>query len=561
MASIFPAALPRAIGHCSKVPFCLRRYGTPLVTQCATSYKLRYRNFCSASSIINIEKVRNIGIIAHIDAGKTTTTERMLYYSGITDEIGEVHDGDTVTDYLEQERERGITITSAAVTFPWKKHRINLIDTPGHVDFTVEVERALSVLDSAVVVLDASAGVEAQTITVWSQADRHKIPRIVYLNKMDKATADVDMCLNSIRKLGQTPVQIHLPLFDTSSAERRVFYGFIDLISMKQFKWTPGTDSDGTEYQVTPVEEASHLYEEASAHREELAGAIAELDEALSERVLSVANIDQITPNELTVALRRATISHKLIPVLCGSSYKNIGVQNVMDAIISVLPSPKDLVKQHTPFYEGHLCALAFKVIHHKRLGALTFVRLYTGEIKSNISVYNVNRNRKEKVAKVYVALADEFKEVASITAGNIVAISGLDCITGDTLVSSLTAVSQVRDVPKCVNESNLLIGSFGLFSCRLVKGCVRGCSMSIDLAKKNAREMNKVQFWLDQWFLIQFSFARSRHHLLHSKATSKMHFTNCRGKILLLKLMFTNLVKYFFLEWASFTLKLLKID
>lgn len=397
------------------------------------------------SAVGSIEKIRNIGIIAHIDAGKTTTTERMLYYSGITEEIGEVHDGDTVTDYLEQERQRGITITSAAVTFPWKKHRINLIDTPGHVDFTLEVERSLCVLDSALVVLDASAGVEAQTVTVWSQADRHKVPRIVYLNKMDKETADINMCIESIKKLGQTPVRIHHPLFRNIHPDKRSFYGLVDLISMKQFTWNHDTSqSDGSQYQVTCVDETSSVYNEVICAREDMLATIAETDELFSERLLNVGHINDITAHEVLLALRQATLSHKLIPVLCGSSYKNIGVQNTMDAIINLLPSPSEVMKKHSILYTNQLSSLAFKVIHHKMLGALTFVRIYTGEMKSNCNVFNVNRNRLEKVVKIYVALADEFKEITSVTAGNIVAVSGLECITGDTLVASAAALTQV---------------------------------------------------------------------------------------------------------------------
>lgn len=378
--------------------------------------------------------IRNVGIIAHIDAGKTTTTERMLFYSGLTDEMGEVHDGDTITDYMEQERERGITITSAAVTFPWKKHRINLIDTPGHVDFTVEVERSLSVLDGSVVVLDASAGVEAQTVTVWSQADRHSVPKIVYLNKMDKNTANVDMCLKSIQKLGSRPLLLQLPI----KFGAKDFRGVVDIIRMEKLIWSLQQQSDGTVFESTPLDsrEDMELFEAASEKRESLIASLADNDDDLSTNVLEASSTADISPSIIIPALRKATIAKHFVPVMMGSSYKNVGVQLLMDSILTLLPSPLEVEKKNTTYFKDHFCGLAFKVIHHKTLGALTFIRIYTGEIKPSTKIFNLSRNRMESIIKLYIACADEFKEVPILSAGNIIVATGLECVTGDTLAS-----------------------------------------------------------------------------------------------------------------------------
>ena len=394
--------------------------------------------------VSDMNRIRNVGIIAHIDAGKTTTTERFLYYSGLTSEMGEVHDGDTVTDYMEQERERGITITSAAVTFPWNKHRINLIDTPGHVDFTVEVERSLSVLDSALVVLDAGAGVEAQTVTVWSQADRHNVPRIVYLNKMDKQNADVDLCLKSIRRLGSEPLMLHHAIKKSA----KDFIGIVDLVTMEKMMWDNSSkDCDGSDFKVDPLSEKDDLYEECLRNRESMIAQLADEDESVAESLLSHDDVSQIPLNILKDAVRRLTINRTFIPVLCGSSFRKVAVHPLMDAIIDLLPSPLDVVKRNTSYFAGFFCGLAFKVMHHKQMGSLTFVRVYSGELKPGTRIYNVNRNRQESVSRIYVALADQFKEVPYITAGNIVVVSGLECVTGDTLVTSASILQEVSDM------------------------------------------------------------------------------------------------------------------
>lgn len=394
-------------------------------------------------------RTRNIGIIAHIDAGKTTTTERMLYYSGLTSTMGEVHDGDTITDYMPQERERGITITSAVASFPWRKHRINLIDTPGHVDFTVEVERALTVLDGAIVVLDASAGVEAQTTTVWSQADRYELPRIVYLNKMDKQGADVAMCLKSIRKLDANPVLIHLPV--RSEADK--FIGLVDIVSLEKTVWDTSASSDGSGFTMTRLSDKKStgdidnvLYDTACKMRDELIGSLCELDEQLAEVVLANEHIDSLSPDVIYNSLRRATIKQNLLPVICGSSYKNTGVQNLMDSILRLLPSPLETKQTNAVTYYGDkFCGLAFKVIHDHILGALTFIRVYSGVLKPLSKIYNVNRSQTEKVNKLYSVLANEYKEVLVCTRGSIVIVTGLQiCVTGDTLVASQDVAEHV---------------------------------------------------------------------------------------------------------------------
>ena len=404
-----------------------------------------------------ISLIRNVGIIAHIDAGKTTTTERMLYYSGLIDNLGEVHDGDTVTDYMEQERTRGITITSASVTYPWKKHRINLIDTPGHVDFTVEVERCLSVLDSALVVLDSSAGVEAQTLTVWSQADRFSIPRLVYLNKMDRNDSDIDLCLNSIKKLGSKPLLIHLPIKSPNPKipEKKDLTGIVDVIKMEKLIWSSSSDpltqlnSDGSVYDTLPLDpvDDKDLYQEALNMREDIIGSLSDFDERLSEAVLNDQNLVEIPHPIIMNALRRGTISRKVVPVLVGSSYKNMGVQSLMDAMLQFLPSPIEVIKKHSKYYNQVFCGLAFKIIHHKRFGALTFIRIYSGQLKPGTKIFNVNRNAYESVQKIYLALADEFKEIPLVTAGNIVAVTGLTCVTGDTLVDSQKSVDEAKTI------------------------------------------------------------------------------------------------------------------
>ena len=388
----------------------------------------------------------------------------MLFYSGLTDGMGEVHDGDTVTDYMEQERERGITITSAAVTFPWKRHRINLIDTPGHVDFTVEVERSLSVLDSALVVLDASAGVEAQTVTVWSQANRHSVPKMVYLNKMDKKGADVNLCLKSIKRLGSNPLLLHLPV----TTESGVFCGIIDVINMKKLLWKQLkgdtlNHGDGEEFSIEPLtkETDASQFKDALNTRENVIASLSDFDDDLSNAVLESPSLEDIPASLITNSLRRSTILGNFVPVMIGSSYKKIAVQPLMDGILSLLPSPLEVSKKHTKYFDGNFCGLAFKVIHHKMLGPLTFIRIYSGEVKPGSKIYNLSRSRVESVNKIFIACADEFKEIPVLTAGNIVVATGLDCVTGDTLISSSSIIDEVKkrflkDHPNFDSESGV---------------------------------------------------------------------------------------------------------
>ncbi|TKC33593.1 hypothetical protein EI555_002060, partial [Monodon monoceros] len=366
----------------------------------------------SLHSIINppIAKIRNIGIMAHIDAGKTTTTERILYYSGYTRSLGDVDDGDTVTDFMAQERERGITIQSAAVTFDWKGYRINLIDTPGHVDFTLEVERCLRVLDGAVAVFDASAGVEAQTLTVWRQADKHKIPRICFLNKMDKIGASFNYAVESIReKLKAKPLLLQLPI-----GEGKTFKGVVDVVSKEKLLWNPNSD-DGKDFERKPLLEMSDP---------ELLKEITEARNALIE--------------QLQTAVHRVTLAQTAVPVLCGSALKNKGVQPLLDAITMYLPSPEERNYEFLQWYKGDLCALAFKVLHDKQRGPLVFLRIYSGVIKRQLAIHNINGNCTERISRLLLPFADQHVEIPSLTAGNIALTVGLkNTATGDTIVSS----------------------------------------------------------------------------------------------------------------------------
>ncbi|KAK3508725.1 hypothetical protein QTP70_004275 [Hemibagrus guttatus] len=367
--------------------------------------------------------------MAHIDAGKTTTTERMLYYSGYTRALGDVDDGDTVTDYMAQERERGITIQSAAVTFDWKEHRINLIDTPGHVDFTLEVERALRVLDGAVAVFDASAGVEAQTMTVWRQAEKHNIPCVCFLNKMDKPGASMTYSVESIKtKLKANPILLQLPV-----GSGKGFMGLVDLITKQQMTWR-GTSwaDDGRAFEtkaLQPPDDPEFL--------EEVNQARATLLEQVQE------------------AVRRVTLSRKGVPVLCGSSLKNKGVQPLLDAITAYLPAPDERNHDLVRWYKDDLCALAFKVVHDKQRGPLVFLRIYSGSMKPQSAVYNINRNGTERMSRLLLPFADQQVEIPSVSAGNIALTVGLkQTVTGDTIVSSkASAAAAVRRAHNKVDE------------------------------------------------------------------------------------------------------------
>jgi elongation factor G len=386
-----------------------------------------------------LEKTRNIGIMAHIDAGKTTTTERILYYTGRTYKIGEVHEGAATMDWMEQEQERGITITSAATTCQWKDHRINIIDTPGHVDFTVEVERSLRVLDGAIALFDSVAGVEPQSETVWRQADKYGVPRIAYINKMDRVGANFAAGVQTmVERLGAHPVPIQLPI----GAEAD-FRGVIDLITMKAIIYK---DELGKEQEE--VEIPAELAQEAAAAREHLLEEVSHYDDGLLEMILEEA---QIPEQRIREAIRKATLEAKLTPVLCGSSFKNKGVQPLLDAVIDYLPSPLDvppvsgleMVKgqeqareaTREPSDDQPFTALAFKIMADPYVGKLTYFRVYAGHLQAGSRVLNVNSGRVERIGRILMMHANEREEVPEVYTGDIAAAVGIkQVMTGDTL-------------------------------------------------------------------------------------------------------------------------------
>jgi elongation factor G len=385
----------------------------------------------------DLAKVRNIGIMAHIDAGKTTTTERILFYTGINYKIGEVHDGAATMDWMPQEQERGITITSAATTTSWLDHTINIIDTPGHVDFTVEVERSLRVLDGAVAVFDAVAGVEPQSETVWRQADKYDVPRICFVNKMDRVGAEFHRCVEMIvTRLGATPAVVQLPWGVESD-----FRGVIDLVRMRALEWK--TEGKGDKYDVVDIP-ADHV-DAAREWRDKLLETVAENDDEMMELYLGG---EEPTEEQLVAAIRRATLASAINPVLCGTAFKNKGVQPMLDAIVDYLPSPLDIpsIKGHAVGNEDQVVerhadpeepfsALAFKIMADPHLGKLTYIRIYSGTLEAGTQVLNSIKGRKERIGKIYQMHANKREERPSAAAGAIVAVMGLkDTTTGDTL-------------------------------------------------------------------------------------------------------------------------------
>ncbi|MGI6879280.1 elongation factor G [Microbacterium sp. gxy059] len=392
--------------------------------------------------LTDLNKVRNIGIMAHIDAGKTTTTERILFYTGVNHKIGETHDGGATTDWMEQEQERGITITSAAVTCFWDGTQINIIDTPGHVDFTVEVERSLRVLDGAVAVFDGKEGVEPQSETVWRQADKYNVPRICFVNKMDKMGADFYFTVETIvNRLKATPLVMQLPIGSESD-----FVGVVDLLSMKALVWPGDAKGDvtmGASYETREIPE--DLVERAEEYRQKLVEAVAETDEALLEKFFGG---EELTLDELKAGIRKLTIAGDAYPVFCGSAFKNRGVQPMLDAVVDYLPSPIDVpaIEAHDPkdesiIIERHadasepFSALAFKVVTHPFFGRLTYVRVYSGQLESGSQVINSTKGKKERIGKIFQMHANKENPVDSVTAGHIYAVIGLkDTTTGDTL-------------------------------------------------------------------------------------------------------------------------------
>jgi elongation factor G len=383
-----------------------------------------------------LDRYRNIGIMAHIDAGKTTTTERILYYTGRSYKIGEVHEGTATMDWMEQEQERGITITSAATTCFWREHRVNIIDTPGHVDFTIEVERSLRVLDGAVTVFDSVAGVEPQSETVWRQADKYGVPRICFVNKMDRIGADFYRCVQMIKdRLGAKPLVLHLPIGVESD-----FAGLVDLVAMKGIIWKD--EALGAEFVVGDIPD--DMKEQAADYRHQLVEAVVEQDDAAMEAYLEGKEPDVETLKKL---IRKGTIAGSFVPVLCGSAFKNKGVQPMLDAVVDFLPSPVDVPDVKGVEVDGDkeltrksddndpFSGLAFKIMTDPFVGSLTFVRVYSGVLNSGTQVVNTVKGDKERVGRMLLMHANSREDIKEARAGDIVAIAGLKgTTTGDTL-------------------------------------------------------------------------------------------------------------------------------
>ena len=387
---------------------------------------------------VSLDMTRNVGIMAHIDAGKTTTTERILFYTGVERKIGEVHEGQATMDWMEQEQERGITITSAATTCFWKGHRINIIDTPGHVDFTVEVERSLRVLDGAVAVFSAVDGVQPQSETVWRQADKYKVPRLAFFNKMDRIGANFDMCVSDIKeKLGSNPVPIQIPI----GAEDQ-FEGVVDLIEMKEIVWPVDSDN-GQRFDVKDIR--AELQEKAEEARQYMLESIVETDDVLMEKFFGG---EEITKEEIIKGLRKATIDNTIVPVVCGTAFKNKGIQALLDAIVNYMPAPTDvaMVEGRDPKNpdilidremsdEAPFASLAFKVMTDPFVGRLTFFRVYAGIVEKGATVLNSTKGKKERMGRILQMHANKREEIDQVYCGDIAAAVGLkDTTTGDTL-------------------------------------------------------------------------------------------------------------------------------
>jgi elongation factor G len=403
---------------------------------------------------VPLSMTRNIGIMAHIDAGKTTTTERILFYTGVNYKIGEVHEGTATMDWMPQEQERGITITAAATTCAWNKHRVNIIDTPGHVDFTVEVERSLRVLDGAVAVFDAVAGVEPQSETVWRQADRYKVPRIAFVNKMDRVGADFDRTVSMMRsRLNANPAVIQLPWGKEDQLK-----GVVDLIRMKGVLYAD--ESKGADYQLVDV--PADLRDVALEARERLVETVAETDDQLLEKYLAG---EAISEDEIKAALRRGTIAHRLQPVLCGSAFKNKGVQPLLDAVVDFLPSPIDIPAvqglepgtevplERTADDEAPFSGLVFKIMSDPFVGQLAFFRVYSGRLESGSAVLNTTKDSKERIGRLLKMHANKREEITEVLAGDIAAAVGLKSVTtGDTIcVPSHPIVLEAMSFPEPV--------------------------------------------------------------------------------------------------------------
>lgn len=393
---------------------------------------------------LSLENIRNIGIAAHIDAGKTTTTERILYITGKINRVGEVHEGSATTDWMVQERERGITITAAAITSTWNDKRINIIDTPGHVDFTIEVERSLRVLDGAIAVFDGVAGVEPQSETVWRQADRYEVPRICFINKMDRMGANFDNCVSMIKdRLNANPVLLQIPI-----GQEKAFIGVVDLIEMRAAIW------EEESFNFKYVEVPNNLKEKAQALRKKLIEEVVQFDDQVMNSYLDMSDegtSENLPIDDIKKCIRKGTIAGNIVPIFCGSSLKNKGVQPLLDGVVDFLPSPLDkkggkLFAQTKDEQEkvidisekSQFIGLAFKIMNDPFVGTLTFVRVYTGTLKSGDSVYNTNKGKKERIGRMLLMHANSREDIKEIAAGNIVALAGLkNTTTGDTLCDS----------------------------------------------------------------------------------------------------------------------------
>lgn len=426
-----------------------------------------------------MNKLRNIGLVAHINAGKTTTTERILYHAGSTRIVGDVDKGNTITDYLIQERDRGITVTSAAVSYNYKKHRVNLIDTPGHVDFTVEVERSLSVIDGVVTILDSSAGVEAQTITVWNQAKKYQLPNLVFLNKFDKPLADYKSCLEDIRESFDTiPCLIQLPIKN----EKLKSLSIIDIIDRQHLNWIDPENNYGSKFETKSIFEGDKLDRKISdnveEHREKLINSLTDCDDEFANHVVECDRINDVNSDQIEAAIRRQTLNCRVAPVLVGSSFKYIGVQQLMNSIIKYLPNPEEREIYIRNKLNNYLtdndaktansavlkktatttCGFIFKIVHDPRLGPLTFIKVCNGSLKKQQRLKNLNQNCLEQTKRVYRAFADEMSEILEPIAKNdIVAVSGLtQSRTGDILIESdFYPSSSFHDANDCEKRSS----------------------------------------------------------------------------------------------------------
>ncbi|KHJ42362.1 putative translation elongation factor G [Trichuris suis] len=450
---------------------------------------------------IELNFLRNVALIAHIDAGKTTTTERMLYASGTTKNMGNVDEGTTVCDFMAQERERGITIAAAAVCFDWKSNRINLIDTPGHVDFTIEVEKSLRVVDGALIILDASVGVEVQTLAVWNQAVNFNLPALIFLNKTDKRGVNIDNCLSSIReKMNITPLLLSYPLLD----EDGNICGYVDLASMTAFKWRYG--ESGESKHAAGMVLKDELTKKAESFRENLIGQLAELDQEMTKEVLS--NDEPVSADSVKECICRVTEKRLVLPVLFGSAQRNQGVHTLLDAVCRYLPSPFVNNSRVSAFYSRRLCCLAFKIMHDRYLGCLTYLRIYKGKLQTNTKIYNVNRDCAEIVSKIFIPFGDTMNSVGCAGPGQIVAITGLkETCTGDTLTDKLLSVETSHSKGKSVyppaNRQKLLLAGVSLpdpvYKC-IIEPSTVGYQSKLDSALKElVREDPSLRVYIDE--------------------------------------------------------------